>query len=105
MSEVQKEITRIADRKAIRELLEGKTQQESSDLVDYAIALHNDLVRRINEEVKNTFSVGDRVIVKSKKAGNDFEGIIEKIMVKNIRVRRLDVHQMWDCSPALLTKI
>ena len=105
MSEVQKEITRIAERKVIRELLEGKTEQESSDLVDYAIALHNDLVRKINEDVKNQFSIGDKVIVKSKKAGTDFEGVIEKIMVKNIRVRRLDVHQMWDCSPNLLTKI
>jgi hypothetical protein len=105
MTEEQKAIKRIEDRKIIKELLEGKTEQESSELVDYAIELHNDLIRRINEDVKNNFSIGDKVIVKSKKAGTDFEGVIEKIMVKNIRVRRLDVHQMWDCSPALLTKI
>ena len=95
----------IIDRKkTIKLMLDGLSIEDSSELTDYMIVLHNDKVRQRNAEVKNQFAVGDKVIVKSSRNG-DFEAIIEKIMPKNIRVKRQNPIQMWDVSPTLLEKV
>ena len=88
----------------INNLLKDKTVEESSAITEYVIKVHNQKVRKQEDDIKNQFVVGDRVIAKSNKAGN-FEAVIIKIMTKNIRVRRDDLDEVWTMSPGLLEKI
>jgi len=92
-------------RKAITEVVKDKSMEEISAITDFVISYHNAKLREQQQSHKRQFSVGDEVIVESQKAGGDFEGVIEKIMPKNIRVKRHDIIQTWDVSPTMVRKV
>ncbi|HJM16152.1 MAG TPA: hypothetical protein QF851_01720 [Flavobacteriales bacterium] len=89
----------------LNQLLNDKSMEEVSAITDYIIAYHNNKLTIQQQSHKRQFSVGDEVIVSSQKAGGDFEGVIEKIMPKNIRVKRHDIIQTWDVSPTMVRKV
>ena len=94
----------IQRKKNIRIMLADLSVEDSSELTDFMIKLHNEKVRERNAQAKMQFEVGDKVIVKSQR-NEHFEAIVEKIMQKNIRVQRQNPIQMWDVSPTLLEKV
>lgn len=94
----------IQKKKNIRIMLADLSVEDSSELTDFMIRLHNEKVRERNAKAKMQFEIGDKVIVKSQR-GEHFEAIIEKIMQKNIRVKRENPIQVWDVSPTLLERV
>ena len=59
--------------------------------------------KELNRQVKNQFSVGDRVWFNSRK-GTKIEGEITKINRKNIVVSQDNSYVSWNVTPSLLKK-
>ena len=59
--------------------------------------------KELNRQVKNQFSVGDRVWFNSRK-GTKIEGKVSKINRKNIVVSQDNSYVSWNVTPSLLKR-
>tara|TARA_Y100000593_G_C4314588_1_gene340177 strand:+ start:844 stop:1113 length:270 start_codon:yes stop_codon:yes gene_type:complete len=86
----------------IQEIKSGVLGLDNNELNEI-ISTINYRRKELNRQVKNQFSVGDRVWFNSRK-GTKIEGEITKINRKNIVVKQDDSFTSWNVSPSLLEK-
>ena len=92
-----------ANKKAISDMMNDLSIDESLDLVNFMISLHNIKSDTINQNLKSQFKVGDKVKINHNN-GDETLGIIIKIMPKNIKVEANE-YEHWTVSPNVLTLI
>ena len=92
-----------ANKKAISDMMNDLSIDESLDLVNFMISLHNIKSDTINQNLKSQFKVGDKVKINHNN-GDETLGIIIKIMPKNIKVEANE-YEHWTESPNVLTLI
>lgn len=85
---------------SIKAAVLGMNAQEMNELVDIIKYRR----RELQTQIKNSFSVGQRVSIKAK--GGNIIGKIVKINPKRIVVEEeKNKYQTWSCTPSLLTAI